>query len=76
MKKKIAHNRSYKETFFWRNAKQAEIDFLEIKNEQIDAFEIKYNSNQKVKFTKSFTEKYHPKSTKVIHKENFWDFLL
>jgi predicted AAA+ superfamily ATPase len=76
MKKKIAHNRSYKETFFWRNAQQAEIDFLEIKNEQIDAFEIKYNPNQKVKFTKSFTEKYHPKSTNVIHKENFWDFLL
>jgi uncharacterized protein len=75
-KKKISYDQSYKDTYFWRNAQQAEIDFIEIKNTEIEAFEIKYNPNQKVRFTKSFTEKYHPKTTKVIHKENFWEFLL
>lgn len=74
--KKHTYEHQFKETFFWRNTQQAEIDFLEIRNNEIDAFEIKYSPNQKVRFTKSFTEKYHPKSTNVIHKENFWEFLL
>ncbi len=75
-KKKITYDQSYKDTYFWRNAQQAEIDFIEIKNTDIEAFEIKYNSNQKVRFSKSFTQKYQPKTTQVIHKENFWGFLL
>jgi predicted AAA+ superfamily ATPase len=75
-KKKLSYEQSFKDTYFWRNTQQAEIDFIEIKNTEIEAFEIKYNPNVKVKFTKSFTEKYHPKTTEVIHKENFWNYLL
>lgn len=75
-KKKLAYENQFKDTYFWRNTQQAEIDYLEVKNTEIEAFEIKYNPNQKVRFTKSFTEKYHPKTTQVIHKENFWDYLL
>lgn len=75
-KKKLGYENQFKDSYFWRNAQQAEIDYLEIKNTEIDAFEIKFNPNQKVRFTKSFTEKYHPKTTQVIHKENFWDYLL
>jgi len=75
-KKKLSQESQYKDTFFWRNTQQAEIDYLEVKNNEIEAFEIKYSPNITVKFTKSFTEKYDPKSTQVIHKENFWDFLL
>ena len=75
-KKKLTYDLQFKDTFFWRNTQQAEIDFLEVKNNEIDAYEIKYNPNVKVKFSKSFTEKYHPKTTQVIHKENFWDFIL
>jgi len=75
-KKKLVYDEQYKDTYFWRNTQQAEIDYLEIKNTEIEAFEIKYNPNQKVRFTKSFTEKYHPKTTEVIHKENFWNYLL
>ncbi len=74
--KKLSYENQYKETFFWRNTQQAKIDYLEIKNNEIDAIEIKFNPNVTVKFTKSFTEKYHPKTTQVIHKENFWGFLL
>ena len=75
-KKKLAYENQFKDTYFWRNAQQAEIDYLEVKNTEIEAFEIKYNPNQKVIFTKSFTQKYHPKTTQVIHKENFWDYLI
>jgi uncharacterized protein len=66
----------FKDTYFWRNKQDFEIDYLELKKTEIKAFEIKYNPNQKVRFTKSFTEKYHPKTTQVIHKVNFWDYLL
>ncbi len=74
--KKLSYENQFKESFFWRNTQQAKIDYLEIKNTEIEAFEIKYNPNVKVKFSKSFTANYHPKTTQVIHKENFWDYLL
>lgn len=75
-KKKLSYENQFKDSYFWRNTQQAEIDYLEIKNTEIEAFEIKYSQNQKVLFTKSFTEKYQPKTTQVIHKENFWNYLL
>ena len=74
--KKLSYENQFKESFFWRNTQQAEIDYLEIKNTEIEAFEIKYNPNVKVKFSKSFTSNYNPKTTQIIHKENFWEYLL
>ena len=50
-------------------------NLLEIIENEITAYEIKYNPNKKVIFTKSFTEKYHPKNTIVINKDNFWEYL-
>ena len=75
-KKKLAFNNNFSDTYFWRNTQQAEIDYLEIKNQDINAYEIKYNPNKKVTFTKSFTNKYLPKTTQVIHNQNYWEFLL
>lgn len=75
-KKKLIYENQFKDSYFWRNMQQAEIDLIEIKNTLIDVFEIKYNPNAKVKFTKSFTQKYLPQSTQVIHKDNFWEYLL
>jgi hypothetical protein len=34
-----------------------------------------FYNNKKVNFTKSFTEKYHPKETLVVNKDNFWEYL-
>lgn len=73
--KKLNYSGFYGKTHFWRNAQQAEIDYLEILENEISAFEIKYSPMRKVHFTKSFTEKYHPKNTFTINKENFWEFL-
>lgn len=75
-KKKLAYDGNFSDTHFWRNTQQAEIDYLEIKNDTIDAYEIKYNPNRKVIFTKSFTKNYTPKTTQVIHNQNYWEFLL
>jgi hypothetical protein len=73
--KKLSYEGFYGKTHYWRNTQQAEIDFLEIIENEISAYEIKYSSNKKVNFTKSFTEKYHPKNTFVINKDNFWEYL-
>lgn len=75
-KKKLSYTSDFSDTHFWRNTQQAEIDYLEIKNQQIAAYEIKYNPNVKVKFTKSFTKNYEPTITKVINRDNFWEFLM
>ena len=73
--KQLNYQGYYGKTHYWRNSQQAEIDFIERIEDEISAYEIKYNPNKKVKFTKSFTEKYHPKHTFVVHKDNFWTYL-
>lgn len=73
--KQLKYKGFYGKTHYWRNTQQAEIDFIEINEGEISAFEIKYNPNKKVNFTKSFTEKYHPKETLVVNKDNFWEHL-
>ena len=39
-KKKLAYNDDFYDTYFWRNTQQAEIDYSEIKNQDIGACEI------------------------------------
>lgn len=73
--KQLNYKGFYGKTHYWRNTQQAEIDFIEINEGEISAYEIKYNPNKKVNFTKSFTEKYHPKETLVVNKDNFWEYL-
>lgn len=73
--KKLKYQGFYGKTYYWRNTQQAEIDFIEVLENEITAYEIKYNPLKKVIFSKSFTEKYHPKNKFVINKDNFWEFL-
>lgn len=74
-KKRLKYDHFYGTAHFWRNTQQAEIDYIEINEGKINAYELKYNPKRKVIFTKSFTEKYHPKNTFVVNKDNFWEFL-
>ncbi len=73
--KLLNYTKFYGKTNYWRNTQQAEIDFLEIIENEITAYEIKYSPAKKVNFSKSFTQKYHPKSTIGINKDNFWEYL-
>jgi uncharacterized protein len=65
----------YGKTHYWRNTQQAEIDFIEVLENEISAYEIKYNPAKKVHFSKSFTGVYAPKNTFVVNRDNFWEFL-
>lgn len=74
-KKKLSYDGIQTDTYFWRNTQQAEIDYIEINNTEISAFEIKFSPHKKVNFTKSFVNAYQPKTTQVIHNQNYWEFI-
>lgn len=61
--------------YFWRTHDQAEIDYIEEQEGILHAYEIKWK-NKKVNFPNSFLEAYPNHSTKVIHRENFDEFIL
>lgn len=75
-KKKLSYDFDYRDSYFWRNTQQAEIDYIEVKNDEISAYEIKYSPNQKVRFTKSFLNAYNPVITQIINNQNFQEFIL
>ena len=74
-KKLLDYNGFHGRSYFWRNKQQAEVDYVEEIDGNIYAFEFKWNPLAKVKFPAIFLEKYKPVETKVIHPENFWQWL-
>ncbi len=74
-KKLLQYNGFHGRTYFWRNKQQAEVDYVEEIDGKIYAYEFKWNPLGKVKFPAFFLEKYKPIETKVIHQENFWQWL-
>jgi len=62
-------------SYFWRTRQRQEIDYLEEKNNQLSAFEIKY---KKEKFTapKSFLISYPDATVKLINKNNYREFTI
>jgi predicted AAA+ superfamily ATPase len=74
-KKLLAYNGFYGHTYFWRNKAQAEVDYIEEIDGKIYAFEFKWNPASKSKFPKSFMEAYQPAESKLIHRDNFWQWL-
>jgi predicted AAA+ superfamily ATPase len=70
---------SYKSTFcnryFWRTTAQQEIDYVEEINGNISAYEFKWNPDAKTRFPSSFNEAYAPIELKVIHRDNYWEWL-
>lgn len=73
--KYLSYNKIYANRYFWRTAQQQEIDYLEEYNGQLTAFEIKWNSNKKVSFPKTFTTNYPDTKLNTINPENIWDFV-
>lgn len=60
---------------FWRTVNQQEIDYLEEYDNQIYAFEFKWNPQKKVKWPAAFSAAYPDALFKVVTLENYQDFL-
>lgn len=58
-------------SFFWRNYNQSEVDYVEYDNNQLSAYEMKWNARKKQYITKAFTNLYPEALTQVITPENF-----
>lgn len=61
-------------SYFWRNYQGAEVDYLELSNGQISAFEFKWGKGSN-RTPKAFREGYGV-SAKIINRENYFDFVL
>lgn len=73
--KKNNYENPYKKSYFWRTTTQQAIDYVEVDNEQVTAFEIKSNENAKIKKFENFKETYQT-DVKLIHRKNFRDLLV
>lgn len=74
--KYLRYNKVYANYWFWRTKEQKEIDFIEEFNDQITAYEFKWNPKISVKTPKLFLKTYSNASFKIIHKDNFESFLM
>lgn len=63
-------------SYFWRTHHQQEIDYVEERNGQFNAYEFKWNSIKKIKLPESFAKAYPNHTFKVITPDNFEDFIL
>jgi len=61
-------------TYFWRTYDQQELDWLELKDEHLNAYEFKWKDG-KIKFPKAFLEAYPNAGTHWINRENYFDFV-
>ncbi|GGI27435.1 ATP-binding protein [Pedobacter mendelii] len=74
--KKNNNKRRFAKYYFWRSFQQQEIDLIEEVDGNINAMEIKWNENKKVKFPTTFTDAYLINTTSVINKKNYSSFLI
>ena len=72
--KYTTYNQVYANKYFWRTKDQAEIDYIEERDGNLNAFEIKWQPKN-VRFPKSFQEAYPNNICKVLDKENYTEFL-
>jgi len=61
--------------YFWRTLQQQEIDYIEESNEELRAFEIKYNPKAKKKYPATFLNSYPNSITETITMENYHEFV-
>jgi uncharacterized protein len=64
-----------RESYFWRNQKQAEIDLIEESNGKLLAFEIKYSSTKQASMPIDFAKWYQITDLMVINRDNFLDYI-
>lgn len=72
--KYLRNNQLYRSSFFWRSLHQSEIDYLELYEDKLDAYEMKWNPKRKVQ-SKAFSSLYPQAKFNLIHPDNYTSFL-
>ena len=74
-KKRNQYQQFYGNSYFWRTKDKQEVDYLEVADGQINAFEFKWNDNRKHKITRTFLNAYPESHVRIIHPKNYDSFL-
>ena len=67
---------NYANSWFWRTTAQQELDYIEEKDGQLDAYEFKWSPRRKASLPLSFRNAYPLARFTVITRDNIEDFLL
>lgn len=70
-----AYRQSYAHLYFWRTQAQAEIDFVEIEDGVMQAFEFKFNPKKLPSAPKAFANTYPQATFQVITPDNYSPFV-
>ncbi len=73
--KRNNYENPFTKPYFWRTSTQQEVDYLEISDGKLTAYEIKWNINSKSRALESFTKEYDT-IIEIINPDNFRDFLI
>ena len=73
--KYLEYNQIYTNRYFWRTHSQQEIDYLEERDSNLYAFEIKWKGKAKVKLPKSFRQAYPQSQQNIITPDNYSEFI-
>ena len=61
--------------YFWRTYDKQEIDLIEEKFGQLNAFEFKWSTKKKVKIPKAFNDAYPNAKFNVLNPDNLIDYI-
>ena len=75
-RKKLHYDNIWANIYFWRIQQQKEIDYIEDSDGILSAYEFKWNAEAKAKTPTVFLTAYPNSLFKVIHRNNFEEFLL
>lgn len=70
------YNDVFANNYFWKDWSGKEVDWVEEKKGTLEVCEFKYNPKVKYKLPTKFKENYKSSSFKVIHRDNFVDWLV
>jgi predicted AAA+ superfamily ATPase len=78
LSERVKHNaycQSYAKIYFWRTQAQQEIDFVEIEDGMMQAYEFKFNPKKMPRVPKAFSETYPEALFYVVTPENYTSFV-
>lgn len=65
------YNQKSTKSKFWRSLQQQEVDYVETEQDSLRAYEMKWNTLQKARVTKAFTNLYPHATTNIVTPDNF-----
>lgn len=73
--KRNAYHHSYAKIYFWRTQAQSEIDFVELEDGMMQAYEFKFNPKKMPRAPKAFRDTYPHAAFQVITTDNYTSFV-